>query len=251
VLDPAEVRERGDATPEQRGELRALIKGQAVDDAWVQRFYLEVMRARGLSRTAASDALIYLRSLALKGEQPTHAIPAQAEALRGLIRSRIVPTPLATLFRTRYDAGVLAYIEADRMVRDWLRLPLRTYVVTGTTTIPADQVPDGYFTLRLADGTTRCYRIHSLPASGHRVVDQITGEKPHQRRRLHGYQALDVVRAVGDDPAAASRLYGETRHRCSACNIKLSDTTQPGYPHGFGRDCWEARQAVVPAGAAQ
>ncbi len=244
--EAAEVQSLGDATGDQRAELHELIAGKAVDDEWRKRFYRAVYAANGLSRRAASDALIYLRSLADKGHQPTHAIPAQRDALRGLMRSRIVPTALSKMFMRRYENRELTYIEADRAVREWLRMPLRPFILAANAERRSGwQAPDGYFTLLRQDGSPRCYRIYTLDATGARAVEQITGERRSQRRKIYGYQATLVMREIAADPAEAARLYGRTRRRCSACNTPIDDETKPGYEHGYGPDCWAARQAAA------
>ena len=85
-----------------------------------------------------------------------------------------------------------------------------------------------------------------MPHTGQRIVDQITGDKRHQRRRMRGVYATSVLRAVAADPARAARLFGATFGRCSDCNQPIGDPAQPGYPFGYGPDCWTARQQVRP-----
>jgi hypothetical protein len=249
----AEVKELGDATANQREQLRQLIADKAVADSWTQRFYASVLRAQGLTSTAATDALFYLNTLATAGEQPDLALPAQADALRHLVRTRVVPVKLATRLLARLDDGVASYIEADRAIVDWLRMPPRTWFRATDVRRPAGTRPpemsDGYFALiASADGRPRCFRIRTRDYDSLRIIEQITGEQPERRRRLYGYQATQVLREIEADPAAAAKLYARTRGRCSACNTKLEKQDQPGYEHGYGPDCWAARQQNPPPG---
>lgn len=249
MLTAAEAKERGDATADQRAELHDLIATRAVRDQWRMQFYGAVCKDGGLAATVADDALIYLRSLAPKGSKPTRAIPEQEDALRGLARSRLIPGPIRKVWLERAKAGQLTYIEADRTILEWLRLPPRTFLTPeDLLAAPGSKAPDGYFALVLeADGKPRAFRIHTTEATGRRVVEQITGEKPDQRRTVRGIAATQVLTAVATDPAGAARLYGEFRHRCSDCNQPLRRTDQPGYPHGYGPDCWAVRQADAQA----
>ncbi len=244
MLSHAETKTRGSATAEQRTELRRLIAERNVRPAWLKPFYRDVRRAEGLSAGAASDALIYLRSLAPKGDEPTHATPAQAEALRGLARSRVIPGKLRTIWLSQLDTGQLTYQLADRTICEWLRQPHRVWLGSEDLLAPAAaKTPDGYFALiREDDGKPRCFRVHTSPLDNRRIVEQITGEAPHQRRTLRGPDALHVLGAVADDIAAAAARYGTMRRRCSNCNQPLRRTDQPGYPHGYGDDCWTQLQ---------
>lgn len=239
-----EARSHGDATDDQRRELRELIQVRAVAADWVQRFYASVRRAGGLSRLAATDALIYLRSLSPRGESPELALPTQAAAMRELVKTRIVPTPIARRMLRLYDTGELTYDRADLIISEWLRLPYRDYPLLEDG--PANrEAPDGYYALLAADSMPRAYRVHTRPGSGDVVVQQIFGEKPSQRRAVSRVVADRVMHEVAKDLPAAARLYGETLHRCSDCNSKLWDQTQPGFPHGYGPDCWAARQKTT------
>lgn len=239
-----EVRARGDATDEQRTKLRALLKDRAVDPGWVQRFYASVRRAGGLSRAAATDALIYLGSLAAAGVRPGEATGAQRAAMQHLRRTRLVPAAIARRMLKLQADGQLSYDRADLIIGEWLRLPYRDYPLLEDGVTPTRSAPDGYYALVATDGTPRCYRIHTLPGTGTRLVQQITGDKPSQRRRISGPYAQQVMHQVAADRPAAARLFGEVRHRCSACNSHLERTDQPGYPHGYGPDCWAALQAA-------
>jgi hypothetical protein len=241
-VPPADLRAKDPADADQRTELRELIDTRAVDPAWRRRFYDRVRAAGDLTRSDAADALFYVRTLAGKGETPDRAIPAQVDALGQLVKTRIIPGPLAKLFRHRAEAGQLSYVEADRWIREWLRVPFKTFVIASDLERPSGWAsPDGYYGLAHTDGHTRCYRIHTLDASGKRVVEQITGPLRTQRRKIYGYLATEVLRAVAADPATAAILYARTRDHCAGCNKPIGDKDQPGYPHGFGKDCWAAR----------
>lgn len=249
MLTAAEVRPRGDATADQRAELHDLIATRGVAEPWKARFYRDVRAAGGLSKTAAEEALLYLRSLAGRGEQPATAIGAQVDALRALARARLIPGPIRRVWLDRAKDGRMSYVEADRTILEWLRLPPRTFLTAeDLLAAPGSKAPDGFFALAsVADGRPRAYRIHTVEATGRRIVEQIVGENPQQRRTMRGIAAHQVLTAVATDPAGAARLYGQFRHRCSACNQKLTRKDQPGYPHGYGWDCWTARQATAQA----
>ncbi len=242
VLTVEEARTRGDATVGQRAELHSLLSSKAVDRKWRAAFFKAVRRAEGLSSEAADDALIYLRSLAEDGQQPTHSTPAPAHALRELLRSRIIPGSIATAILTKHDRNELPYVQADRAIREWLAMARSNVIAASALTPgPGATAPDGYFAITIADGTTRCYRIHTLTARSRRVVEQIVNEAGRTRKLLP-HEAYPVLREVAANPAAAAALYGKTRDRCSRCNQKLSRTDQPGYPFGYGRDCWDEIQ---------
>jgi hypothetical protein len=243
-----DIRANEPATADQRSELRALVKNRAVDPHWRRRFYEHVRAAGDLTRSAARNALFYARTCAPIGEMPDLATADQVEALRHLISTRIVPGPLASAFRRRVDAGDLTYDAADRWIREWLRMTMRTFVIAADLPRRSGwQAPDGYFGLMHADGYTRCYRIHTLPATGKVIVEQITGDGPGRRRKIYGMAATEVRQAIATDPAAAALLFFRTRGRCAACNQELEDKAQPGYEHGFGFDCWTARQETTIA----
>ena len=230
MLTTEEARKHGDATPEQRARIKTLLAERNVRTAWRLQFFKQVRVAEGLSGEAATDALVYLESLAGKDDEPTQANPAQGQALRGLVRSRLIPNSISRALLGRYDAGLLSYIEADRAIAEWLKQPR---LIT---------VPDGYYSVIELDGKPRSYRVHSDRTTGRCAVEQIIGENPERRRPLKGYGGVPILKSIADDVPAAARLYGEVRERCSDCNQKLEDTTQPGYPHGYGRDCWTKRQ---------
>jgi hypothetical protein len=231
------------APADQLQELRELVTGRAVDHTWRKRFYDQVRAAGNLvTRSAAADALFYARTCAPAGQEPEQATGDQVTALRDLIRTRAVPGPLGGVFRRRAESGDLTYIEADRWIREWLRLRPKVFVLAADLTRRSGwQAPDGYFGLTHADGYPRCYRIHTL-SDGKRVVQQITGDRRTQRRRIVGHQATEVMRAVAADPAGAARRYGQVMHRCSRCNTKIDDSSRPGFEHGYGPDCWDIIQ---------
>lgn len=239
-----DIRALDPASPDQRRELRELVQARAVDPFWRTRLYQQVRAAGQLTRSVALDALFYARACAPAGPLPDRATPEQAAALRDLINTRIVPGPLATVFRRRAESGELTYIEADRWIREWMRLTCKTFVIASDLPRRSGwQAPDGYYGLMHTDGHPRCYRIHTLGASNRQIVEQITGDGRGQRRKLVGYQATEVLQAVATDRAAAARLYGRTRRHCSACNQPIGDDTKPGFEHGYGPDCWTELQA--------
>jgi hypothetical protein len=243
-----DIRALDPATDDARAELKALLKTRQIDPRWAKPFYDQVTRRGYLTKAAAEEATFYVRTLPPAGQLPELATPEQVDAIKELIRTRIVPGPLAAAFRARADDGTLAFIVADRWIREWINLPTRKIQLASD--LPRQSgwtAPDGYFALVHADGRPRFYRVHTLGGSGKRVLQQITGELRTQRRRIYGYQATEVMRAIAADPAAARILYARQRRRCCRCNQHLEDTDQPGYPHGFGRDCWLEHQAAEAA----
>lgn len=244
VLSAAEVRNRGDATDEQRTELHTLLDTKAVDPPWRDKFFTSVRRAEGLTSCAASDALIYLRSLADRDQQPAQSTPAQADAMRWLLRSRIVPASIGRRLLARHTAGELTYVQADRAIREWLAMVPSPIIAASEIPAPTGaQAPDGYFAITVADGTTRCYRIHTPPLTRERIVEQIITASG-KTRRLHRPEAYLILREVAASPEQAARLYGETRRHCSNCNQPLHREDQTGFPHGYGRDCWAEIQSA-------
>lgn len=244
-----ELRAHGDATPEQRAELHKLIATKAVTKEWIRRFFQDIAYAKGLDRGAANAALIYLRRLADKAAQPVYATAEQDNELRALIRTRVVPGPIAAAYLEHLNAGTLPWTDADRAISEWQRLPLRAHIAPDDQRGhgPSSNAPDGYFALTASDGRTRAYRVYRQ--GGRRVVDQIFGDRPSQRRRVRGQQVGQILRAIAASPHLAAKLYGEVRKRCSECNRALNNPRQPGYPYGYGEDCWIALGRPKPPAA--
>jgi hypothetical protein len=243
VLTAAELQRRGDATAEQRAELRTLLEQKAVPAAWVGQLYADVRAAGGLSKAAALSHLAHLRGLADKGVQPTYVTKTQADELRVLMRTRMVPGKLVTKWKALIGDGTLTYVAAELALRECRKFPLRPYL---PPTVPATAngfAPDGYFALVTGDEQVRFFRIHTLHAEGRRAVEQIVRQNPDRRRRIPTWEAETVLHQVAADPAGAARLYGKQRHKCSRCNQGIDDETKPGYGHGYGPDCWEIIQA--------
>ncbi len=243
-----DIRALDPATDDARAQLKALLKERQVDPRWAKPFYDQVTARGYLTKTDAEEATFYVRTLPPAGQFPELATPEQVDAVRELIRTRIVPGPLASVFRARTDDGSLTFVVADRWIREWMGLPVRKIQLASD--LPRQSgwsAPDGYFGLVHADGRPRFYRVHTLEGSGKRVLQQITGELRTQRRRIYGYQATEILRAIAADPDAARILYARERGRCCRSNQRLGKTDQPGYEHGFGRDCWAEHQATEGA----
>ena len=244
MLTAAELRERGDATAEQRAELRTLIEQKAVTAEWVHQLYDDVRTSEGLSKAAALSHLAHLRGLPDKSDQPAYVTQTQADELELLMRTRMVPRKLMRKWRELIGAKTLTYVSADLALRECRKLPLRPYMAASVpTSAVAGVAPDGYFALVAGDEQVLFYRVRTLHAEGRRAVEQIVKEKPDRRRRLPSWKAEQVLHQVAADPAEAARLYGERRHKCSRCNQGIDDETKPGYPYGYGPDCWEIIQA--------
>lgn len=246
VPPAANLRVRDPASVEQRSELRELLKTRAVDPAWRKQLYDRVRAAGDLTNEVAADALFYTRSLAPAGQRPSEAIGVQVDALQQLIRARMVPGPLAAVFRRRAESGDLTYIEADRWIREWMRLPFKAFTVASDLPRRSGwSAPDGYFALMHTDGFPRCYRVHTLPASNRKIVEQIFGDRRTQRRKIAGYQATEALRAIAAEPAGAAKLYARTRKHCARCNQPLEDHCgDPAWDAGYGRDCWDILNAA-------
>lgn len=243
VMTAAEARQGGDATKAQREELRALIERKCVTNEWKQRFFDDVKKDGGLSSGRAKSTLTYLRRLPDRSDQPVYATEDQAKKMRSLVATRSAPRRWITPLLERLDAGTLTYDMADLTITDLRRLPLKPFIAPDRPVAHGAPVPDAYYALRTGDGQVRLYRISTV--GGMRRVDQITGKTNTARRRLHGYKAADVIKAVAADPAGAARLYGENSKRCSDCNRPIREgKNNPGFKHGYGPDCWDDRQAV-------
>lgn len=244
----ADVRQRGDATPEQRAELRALIEQKCVTDEWRQRFYEDIYRANGLSRARANSTLNYLRGLAERSSQPVYATDEQADEIRKLAATKTAPRVWLARILAHLDAGTLTYDMADLHLIDLRRMSPKPFMVPDRPAAGGAPVRDGYYSLRRGDDSIRHYRLKTF--GGLRQVDQITykvdaaGNTRTDRKRVRGYQATEVIRAVAADPAAARRLFAETTSRCTNCNRAIHDSeNNPGFPHGYGPDCWDDLEA--------
>lgn len=258
VMTAAEARTRGDATEDQRDQLRQLLQTKRYPKEWRDRFYADVLADKGLSASRAKSVIKWLAAQPNLNGKPIQAPADQVERILYLLRQRIAPGPWARQIRDRIDAGTLTCDEADHYLTDLERLPNRPFVAADGPrpgALAAD-APNGYFALTGTDGRVRCYRVHTLN-NGCRVVDQfasenredsqIVGRKTGRRRRIPAWQAPNILRAVAADVTTAARLYLATRKRCSDCNQPLDNEDQPGWPHGIGPDCWEKRQAVAAA----
>lgn len=243
MLTAAELRSRGDATAEQRAELRTLLEQKAVPAAWVTQFYADIRASSGLSKAAALSHLGHLRGLANRSEQPAYVTDVQADELAVLMRTRLVPGRLMRKWKALIGDGTFTYINAELALRECRKFPLRPYMSATVPAAAGEPAPDGYFALITGDEQVRFYRIRTLHAEGRRAVEQIVKQNPDRRRRLPSWQAETVLHQVAADPAGAARLYGEQRHRCSRCNQGIDDETKPGYEHGYGPDCWDIIQA--------
>lgn len=242
-MTAAEARQHGDATTQQRAELRALLNAKDVTTEWRQGLYRNIRVDGGLSSKRAKAAMRYLRRLHDRPAQPVYATDEQAAEMRGLVRTRVAPRAWVAPLLAKLDAGELTCTSADLAIQDLRRMPRRAFVIADA---PAATVnfPDGYYALTDSEDKVRHYRIHTV--GGLRQVDRITAAETtkQRRRRLRGYEAAQVIRAVAADPITAVRLYAETTKRCTACNVRINDTSNPGFPHGYGPKCWSDREAA-------
>lgn len=241
LLTPAEARERGDASEDQRAKLKALLETKRYPFEWRAQLFADLRdpEGAGLTTALAKSAIAWLEKQPDLDGAPPHATPEQVEQILMLLRDRVAPGPWARQIRDRITAGTLTVDQAGLYLADLVRLPKRTFVpaVGGSPAVAI--APDGYFGLAGSDTRVRCYRVHTV--GGRQIVDQITGDRASQRRRIRGYPATEILRGVAADLPAAARRYGEARKRCSDCNQPLRNPDQPGYPHGYGPDCWAKR----------
>lgn len=244
VMTAEEARRNGDATAEQRAELRELIARKCVTDEWRNRFFDDVLEDGGLMKSRASSALAYLRPLADRSEQPVYATAAQTDRIRELLRERLAPRKWVQPLVALLDAGRLPYVNADLMIADLERMVMRKYKVPER--LPAsvgEGLDDGYYAVVDTNGRVRKYRL--VIRAGMREVWQITGELYRQRHQVRGVQARDVIAVISADPAGAAARYAKTTGRCTACNTKIGEQADnPGYQHGYGPDCWKKREAL-------
>lgn len=245
ALTAAEARTRGDATRDQRTELKQLLETRRYPKEWRDQLFADIVGDGGLTQARVTAVLTWLRSQA-RLDGGIRAAAVDIDRILELLRQRIAPGRWARQIRDRITAGTLTVDEATRYLYDLERLPKRAFVTPAGPRpgAPGTDAPDGYFGLADADGRVRCYRIHTL-RTGHLAVDLFTGEKAGQRRRIHGWQATQILRAVAADAAAAARLFATNRHHCSGCNQPLHDATKPGFEHGYGPDCWDARRIYL------
>lgn len=254
-MTAAEARKHGSATADQRAELRSLLARKCYTNEWRDQLYRDA-QARGLSRARAMSAIRYLRAQTDRTDQPVYATGNQAIEIRDLVRTQLAPGPWIAPILARLAAGKLRYTDADRTIKDLTRLPARAFVVPDGPPVVVN-FADGYYALTGPDGRVRHYRIHTV--AGLRKVDQIidpTNTKRRRRHRLRGHEARQVIQAVAADPRAAGRLFAETTKRCTECNRPIHDSTNPGFPHGYGPDCWDdpnvaARVADIKAEIAE
>lgn len=238
-LTAAEARQRGDATPAQREQLKHLLRTRRHTAEWREQLYADASIA-GLSQTRALSSIHYLLQQPVDdGNLPTEATAWQAMQLADLMKLKLVPSPLVKTVKARIAAGTIGYDEADRHLTEWQRLPTRMFPAGEPGQgIPAAAVIDGYYALVDTDGRTRCYQVNS-PLMGERVVKQFTGKRGSGRARVPRHQVHQVLDAIATDPATAAQRYAQVMKRCSACNQPLHDDQHnPGYPHGYGPKCW-------------
>jgi hypothetical protein len=247
ALTAAELRTRGDATGDQRAELKALLETRRYTKEWRDRLFGDIAADGGLTQVRANAVLHWLRQQPDLGDTPIHATADQLERIDALLRERIAPGPWARQVRNRIAAGTVTHDQAELYLTDLGRLPKRAFAPTAGEPGPRTSTPDGYYSLTGSDGRVRSYRVHT-PKGGRQVVDLITGDQPGQRRRIRGYQTGQILRAIAAGAAAAAALYGVTRKACSECNQPLRRTDQPGFPHGYGPDCWDKRQLAATVG---
>lgn len=253
AVDAADdVRTRGDATADQRAQLRHLLQTKVYAKEWRDKFYADVLADDGLSKSRATSVLNWLEAQQNLDGTPIYASSDQVDRIQQLLPQRIAPGPWARHIRERIAAGTMTPIEADRYLTELERLPKKVFVApTGPRPgTPAADTPNGYFAVTHPDGKVRCYRVHTEP-TGQLVVDVFTGPKAGQRRRLYRDKAIGALEAIAVDPAAAGRLFAATRHHCCDCNQPIRRTDQRGFADGVGPDCWDKRQAAAAAANAE
>lgn len=246
AIEAADVRTRGDATTDQRTELRELLQTKVYAKEWRDRMFADVQADGGLTKARAMGVLNWLRAQPNLDGTPVFASSDEVDRIQGLLRTRVAPGPWARQIRHRIAAGTMTRDEAHKYLHDLERLPVRAFVapVGPRPGTPAAGTPNGYFAVDQGDGTIRCYRVHTT-RTGQLVVDVFTGPNAGQRRQLHGWKATTVLDSIAVDPAAAGRLFATTRKHCCDCNQPLRREDQPGFAHGVGFDCFTKRQAAT------
>lgn len=234
----------GSATPEQRAELKHLLRTRRHTAEWRTSLFAEA-EANGLSQARALGSISYLRQQPAASDLPTEATAWQIMRLRDLATTRLAPGPIVKSLNGRIEAKTLSYDHADLSLRDFERLPLRVFPAGEPGKgIRGQDVPDGYYAIDGTDGRTRCYSVKGSQR-GRRVVNQITGSRSSGRARVPGYLVNQTLDAIGVDPAGARRRYAQIAKRCTACNQPLyDDKKNPGYAAGYGPKCWSDRQAA-------
>lgn len=238
---------RGDATVEQRAELKHLLRTRRHTLEWRNRLFAEA-DAHGLSQTRALGSISYLNQQPTASDLPTEATTWQIMQLRDLMTTRLVPNPLTHIVNERIAAGTLPYDAADLHIADFLRLPLRAFpAVEPGTGIRGQDVPDGYYSVTDNKGKDRCYHVKGSQA-GRRVVKQL---EDGGRFRVPGFLINQTLDAIGADLAGAAQRYAQITKRCAACNVPLRDEDKnPGYEAGYGPKCWRDLQDARAAAAA-
>jgi hypothetical protein len=120
VMDAAEARTRGDATPEQRVELQRLLETKRYSKQWRDQFFHDVRADGGLSTTRASTVIRWLND---QLDGPAKATVEQIERIEVLLSERIAPATWAQHIRDSITAGTLSFDHAELYLRDLVRLP--------------------------------------------------------------------------------------------------------------------------------
>lgn len=238
-LTAAQLRTLGDASPDQRAQLRRLLQTKRYPKHWRDRFFEDVRDQRGLSATRAAAVIAWLdRQLDLEGVS-NHATTDQVDDLVELLRVRIAPSPIARLLKQQIQDKSLSFDQADLALRDLKRLPLREFPLPGKPgQVRVSDVPDGQYAVVGIDARSRYYKV-TTDVVGGREVKNLNG--PYRGRLIRNASQLErVLREIAADPAAAAKRYGAEAKKCAApqCNRPIWDKSKPGFEHGFGPECW-------------
>ncbi len=236
-----QIRSMGNATTDQRNELRHLLETRRYPKTWRDRFFDDVWNNQGLSNARAIGALNYLRNQAKLDGTPIHATDAQRDELLELFRTRVAPGPWVKLITRQLDKGTLSYERAGQHLAEARRLPLKEFPALPEQGVKVfiSALPDGQYAIRGTDARVRFYKV-TTDTAGAREVKHLNG--PRRNRMIRNATELErILEQIAVDPAAAAKLYGEESKHCAApqCNKPLWDKEQPGYEHGFGPDCWK------------
>lgn len=243
VLPSAEeVRDKGDATAEQRAELKKLLEERRYPIGWRRSLFKDVRRDGGLTELRARSTLNWLRQQPYLDGRPAYASDEQVREITDLLRVRLCPGPIARRLRTQITEKTLSWDQADLALVDLRRLPAREYpALPAGQRVHPNAVPDGYYAIVGTDARTHHYHV-TTAVLGARKVKRLNG--PRKGRNVIRAQVPIVLEQIGVDPAAAAKLYAEEVKQCAACNKPLRKKDQPGYAHGFGEKCWADRESA-------
>jgi hypothetical protein len=239
----------GDASEEQLAELRELFQTKTHSPMWrASNFaYIAAIKARGENVTAVLAETL-ARFLREQEDLPPYepATGADYDQLHYALDRREVPEPFFSWLFARVDKRDLSHAYAQLVLIDLAKLPRkarRGHIAP--TGIPATEIPDGYYAIGDGD-TARCYSLKTK--DGRQVLRWLNFEARSRPEVRDAKRAARILDAIAADLNASQRLFAETAHRCTACSRPIEpDDSNPGFPHGYGPDCWREIQRSAAA----